>query len=229
MTYDRSAAAHYLRCYVVLDLTLCGADQDRLLDLVARCADHGMTLLQLRDKVGSDAAMVSVARRLHPLCQRRGIPLLLNDRWQLVAEAGVDGVHLGQDDGDSQTVRQALGPQALVGRSIDAPADCAVDEEGTVDYVGLGPIFATQTKADAGPVVGLERLRAWRPQIALPVVAIGGIMAENTADVVAAGADGVAVVSAVVMASDPGRVCRQIRDAVTCGMQRRTDQGRDEQ
>ncbi|TVR46317.1 MAG: thiamine phosphate synthase [Planctomycetota bacterium] len=204
-----------LACYVVVDGGLVAPEAQ--LNLVETLCRHGATMIQLRDKQAEDRLLVEQARRLMPICRRFQVPLLLNDRWHLVQEAGADGVHLGADDGALASVRLRLGPGAIIGRSIDVPDEAMAGH----DYFGLGPIFPTVTKLDAGPVVGLKTLAAWRSRIPGPLVAIGGIDAERAEAVIHAGADGVAVVGAVCLAADPGEACAKIRQAVERGLARR--------
>lgn len=195
-----------LQSYLVLDVPLCGgaASCRRMLEPLA--AEGLVSMVQLRDKQASDDQVVRLAQQLQGILRPLAIPLLLNDRWHLVTECGADGVHLGQDDGELTQVRAALGPQAIIGRSIDTPAEWCAGH----DYHGLGPIFATSHKGDAGPVVGCTRLSEWRVQIPGPLVAIGGISLDNVRQVMATGVDGVAVLGAICAASDPLQAARQL-------------------
>ena len=208
MKWDADTIRLALRCYVILNVEYFPAQA--VCDLAWQVVESGATIVQLRDKGGSDEAYSELARQVLPICREAGVPLVLNDRWHLVQETGVDGVHLGADDGAIDAVRAAVGAEALIGRSIDRPEDC---EEGP-DYFGLGPIFNTDTKQDTGPVIGLAQLRGWREQIPAPLVAIGGMSAERAPAVIHAGADGIAVVSAVCHAIHPDQACRSLRQAV---------------
>ena len=215
MKWTPAAIRRALRCYILLDV---GSLRREELNAVAeQIAGAGATIVQLRDKHGSDAAVVATAQALRPIFAAAGIPLILNDRWHLVNDSGADGVHLGQEDGNIAEVRACLGAEAIIGRSIDSPADCQAGH----DYFGLGPIFSTATKQDAGPVVGLAQLRGWRAQIPGPLVAIGGMSIERAPAVIAAGADGIAALSAVCNATDPAQACRGLRAAVDAALEQK--------
>ena len=213
MNQSQDHIRNALRCYVILNVGSLG--RDGVMDVARQVLASGATMVQLRDKWGKDVDVVALAQRLAPLCQAASVPLLLNDRWQLVKDCGADGVHLGAEDGDINSVRSALGEQAIIGRSIDRPEDCETGH----DYFGLGPIFnTTDTKQDTGPVVGLAQLRGWRERIPGPLVAIGGMSVERAPAVIQAGADGVAVVSAICDAIHPDRACANLRQAVDHGL-----------
>ncbi len=184
-----------------------------LLATVTAAVDGGVTMVQLRDKAGPAGALVETARALKALLAPRGIALIVNDRVDVAQAAGADGVHVGQDDLPPAAVRAILGPEAIVGLSVTAESRLAAVDP-TVDYVGLGPLFPTGTKADAAAALGETRFAALRARLSRPVVAIGGITAANAARAIAAGADGVAVVSAICAAPDPGAAARDIRAAV---------------
>ena len=143
-----------------------------------------------------------------------GIPFIVNDRVDIALAAGADGVHLGQSDMAVADARRLLGPEPILGLSITSAADLAASDLNGVDYLGVGPVFPTPTKADAAPAMGLEGLRAIRAQTTLPIVAIGGLNAGNAGDVTAAGADGVAVVSAICAAPDPEAAARDLASIV---------------
>lgn len=180
---------------------------------VAAAVEGGATLVQLRDKEGPAQALVETARALRALLAPRGIPLVVNDRVDVARAAGADGVHLGPGDLAPAAARAVLGPDAIIGCSVAAESQLAA-VDAAVDYVGLGPIFPTGTKPDAAAALGEARFAAIRRQIRLPVVAIGGITAANAARAVAAGADGVAVVSAICAAEDPRAAAQALRRAV---------------
>ncbi len=184
-----------------------------LLATVAAAVEGGVTLVQLRDKDGPAGALVEAARALRALLAPRGIPLIVNDRVDVARAAGADGVHLGQDDRPPAEVRAILGPDAIIGLSITAGSQLAAVDP-TVDYIGLGPLFPTDTKADAATALGESRFTALRARLQMPAVAIGGITAANAARAIAAGADGVAVVSAICAAPDPRAAARALRATV---------------
>lgn len=188
-----------------------------LVETVLAAAEGGATMVQLRDKAAPDDALIGIARELKSRLAPRGVPLIVNDRVRVARAAQADGVHLGQSDGDPLAARAALGPDALIGLSVGSAADIATVDPKVVDYVGLGPVFATPTKPDAGEPLGIDGVRRLRPLLPLPVVAIGGIGEAGAAAVIAAGADGVAVVSAICAAPDPRAAAAALRRAVREG------------
>jgi thiamine-phosphate pyrophosphorylase len=180
----------------------------------------GATIVQLRDKDADDAALVAAARALRAELAPLGVPLIVNDRVAVAEAAGADGVHIGQDDGDPAAARALLGPDALIGLSVTRAAEIATVDASVVDYVGLGPVFATATKPDAAPALGLAGARAIAARLPVPWIAIGGIDAANAADVIAAGAAGIAVVSAICAADDPAEAAAGLRRAIAEGSRR---------
>jgi thiamine-phosphate pyrophosphorylase len=177
----------------------------------------GVTIVQLRDKDAGDAALIAAARALRAALLPLGVPLIVNDRVAVALAAGADGVHIGQDDGDPAAARARLGPDALIGLSVTRAAEIGTVDAGVVDYVGLGPLFATATKADAAPALGLAGARAIAARLPVPWIGIGGIDAHNAADVMGAGAAGVAVVSAICAAADPTPAAADLRRAIAAG------------
>jgi thiamine-phosphate pyrophosphorylase len=205
--------------YLVIDPLLLGG---RELEATLRAAlAGGVTLVQLRDKHAARERFLGQARLIQAVLRGSGVPLIINDRVDVAAELCAEGVHVGQSDMTVTEVRQRLGPDAIVGLSICHGSELVGVDPAQVDYVGLGPIFSTRTKPDAAPVLGLRGLRSIRPRLTLPLVAIGGIDAANAADVIEAGADGVAVVSAICAATDPGAAARRLQRAVSEGRGRR--------
>jgi len=203
-----------LSLYLVTDPAMTAARG--LVETVAAALAGGVTMVQLRDKEGPARALVEAGRALLAVLRPRGIPLLVNDRVDVAHAIGADGVHVGQDDLSPAAARTLLGPDAIIGLSLHAAAQqSTIGPE--VDYVGIGPIFATGTKADAAPALGIAGFATLRSQIALPVVAIGGLTAANTPEVIAAGAEGIAVVSAICTATDPAAAARALRQAVEMG------------
>ena len=185
-----------------------------LRETVAAAVEGGATMVQLRHKNGPARALVEAGRALRALLAPRGIPLIVNDRVDVAQAIGAEGVHLGQDDLPPAVARAILGPRAIIGHSITAGPQLAAFDAADVDYVGLGPVFPTGTKADAAPALGEAAFAAIRRQLRCPVVAIGGIDATNAARAIAAGADGVAVVSAICAAPDVRAAARALRAAV---------------
>lgn len=174
----------------------------------------GATLIQIRDKHSGDDDLIALASRLAPACRERGVPLVLNDRVEAATRAAVDGVHVGQSDTDASVARARLGPRAIIGLSATNLAEAAAVDAAVVDYCGLGPIFATATKLDATPPLELDGFQAACARCPVPVVAIGGITADNAGRIIEAGADGVAVVTAISRTDDPEVATAALRAAV---------------
>jgi len=207
-----------LSVYLVLDAGFIG--QRDILAVLQAALAGGVTAVQLRDKLAPRSALLAQARRIQTLLKATTVPLIINDRVDVAREIGADGAHVGQEDMPAAEARRLLGPGAILGLSVTKAEECATVDPAVVDHVGLGPIFATGTKPDAAMPLGIAGLRALRRRLALPVVAIGGIDADNTAEVIAAGADGVAVVSAICGASDPEAATRRLARAVAAGRRR---------
>lgn len=197
-----------LSLYLVTDRPLCGGRA--LLDVVAAAVAGGATLVQLREKDAATREFVELARALKAVLDRFGVPLLVNDRLDVALACGAAGVHVGQKDMDVRDVRALLGPDAIVGLSVETPALARAARSLAVDYLGAGPVYPTTTKKDAAPTLGLDGLAGVVREAAVPVVGIGAIGPGRAADVVRAGAAGVAVVSALCAAPDPAAAARAL-------------------
>lgn len=180
-----------------------------LLPAVRAAARAGVGMVQLRIKGGSDRRILGEARRLLPVLRRHGVLLLVNDRPDLAALAGADGVHLGQDDLPVAAARRIVGEGAVIGVSTHSVAQAVRAARGGADYVGFGPLYATPTKPGRRPI-GLAGLRAVRRRLGIPVFAIGGVRRGTLAAALRAGADRVSVSSAVLDSPDPGRETRTL-------------------
>ena len=172
----------------------------------------GVSIVQYRATAGARRTHYETALALRDLLRARRVPLIINDAVDLALAINADGVHVGQSDLPVAIVRRLVGPTKIVGLSITDPGQLAAVTRD-VDYLGVGPIFPTPTKADAAPAIGLDGLRQITALATLPIVAIGGINLANAASVFAAGAHGVAVVSAFSQAGDPAAVARALRTA----------------
>jgi thiamine-phosphate pyrophosphorylase len=197
--------------YLVTDPEL--ARGRALTDVVAAAVRGGVTLVQLRDKNADGRALLEAARALKTLLDPHRVPLIVNDRADVAYAAGA-GCHVGQSDLPAEAARAILGPNAILGVSLDEPDQSRNIDGDLVDYVAYGPFAPTATKVDAGDPVGAEGLAAVRKRTMLPLVAIGGIDVGNVAEAVRAGADGIAVVSAIVAAADPEAASRELRAAI---------------
>lgn len=181
----------------------------------------GATVVQYREKHAPTRQMVAEAQVLRELTRRTGVPLIVNDRLDVALAVDADGVHLGQDDMPAALARRLIGPDKILGISASTLAEALQAVQDGADYLGVGPIFATPTKPDAAPPIGVDGLRLIRQHVSLPIVAIGGINATNAAEVMAAGPDGIAVVSAVVAAEDIAVAAQELRAMVNASRQRR--------
>jgi thiamine-phosphate pyrophosphorylase len=190
---------------------VCDAQPDTF---VRRALAGGVDIVQLRMKDGGDEEILAAAARLCPLCHEHGALLIINDRPDLAAAAGADGVHVGQDDESVPRARATVGPDRLVGLSTHTPAQVEAAALAAVDYIGVGPVNATPTKPGR-PAVGLALVRHAVAHSVVPFFAIGGIAPGNVADVARTGARRVAVVRALTQSADPESAARQLRAAVT--------------
>ncbi|HTZ90714.1 MAG TPA: thiamine phosphate synthase [Alloacidobacterium sp.] len=191
-------AAEFPPLYPILDASFLPVHERSayLTSLVSELADAGVTLLQYRNKRGSDAEILAdaaVVRAAAPDALR----LIMNDNPELVVYASFDGVHVGQEDLSPAAARAIVGPDRIVGVSTHNPAQIEVAAQQPIEYIAIGPVFATSSKLNPDPVVGLEGLREARALTDKPLVAIGGITLENARAVLDAGADSVAVISAM--------------------------------
>jgi thiamine-phosphate pyrophosphorylase len=184
-------------------------------DIVAAAVRGGVTLVQVREKECSTRDFVALARSLKRVLAPAGVPLIINDRADVAMAACADGVHVGQSDMDCRDVRQLLGPHAIVGLSVETAEQALQAVNLPIDYLGVGPIFATPTKPDAAPAWGLGQLAALRRRTQQVLIAIGGIHAGNATQVREAGADGIAVVSALCAAPDPESAARDLLAAAS--------------
>ena len=199
----------------------------RALDELARLAvAGGATLIQLRDKHGSTRRMIEEARAIHAALAGTGVPLVINDRVDVALVSEADGVHVGQDDMRVEDARRLLGPKAIIGLSIKTVALANAAPIDALDYVGVGGVYATTSKDNPNRPIGVDGLRdivaAFRARKRdLAVCAIAGIDAGNAAAVIAAGADGVAVISALSMKPDPQAAARALRGVVDAALAKR--------
>jgi thiamine-phosphate pyrophosphorylase len=206
-----------LAAYAVLDPARC---RDRpLAVLAAATARGGATLVQLRDKRSSTRAAVAAARDVRGALEPFGVPLLVNDRVDVALAAGAAGVHLGQDDMAPEDARRLLGEAAIVGATVHHAHEADRIDLAIVDYAGIGPVFTTASKESEDPPIGprglarlIARLHGRRP--GFPCCGIAGVTHANAAQVIAAGADGVAVIADIFMADDVEAATRRLRAVV---------------
>ena len=194
--------------------------------LARLCAEGGATLVQLRDKLSETRAMIATARAIKKALAPLGVPLVINDRVDVALASGADGVHVGQDDMAVEDVRKILGRDAIVGLSIKTVTEADAAPVELLDYVGSGGVYVTLSKQQKNAPIGPEGLSRvigalHRRAPKLPVCGIAGIDASNAAAVIAAGADGVAVISALSLAPDPAGMSRALRQVVDGALAKR--------
>ena len=190
-----------------------------LAGLARRVAEGGATLVQLRDKTNETRAMVDEARAIKAALAPYAVPFVVNDRVDVALAAHADGVHIGPDDMAVEDARALLGPNAIIGVSIKNVEAAEAAPVALIDYTGVGGVYATLSKEQKNPPIGPEGLSRiagvlHRRAPGLPVAGIAGIDAGNAAAVIAAGADGVAIISALSLAADPAAAARELREIV---------------
>lgn len=180
-----------------------------LLECVEEALAAGVTLVQYRAKAADGGVLYAEACRLKELCDKYNVPLIINDRLDIALAVGAAGVHLGQDDLPCAVARRLLGEDYIIGVSAHNPAEAVQAVSEGADYLGCGAVFGTATKHDVAKL-GLENLRAIRKSVAVPMVGIGGITADNYAEVLATGADGAAIVSGILAQDDISAVVKKL-------------------
>ncbi|MEQ8203506.1 MAG: thiamine phosphate synthase [Smithellaceae bacterium] len=198
--------------YLVTDRDLCG--EKSLEDVVLESVKGGVSCVQLREKDISTRLFVSEAQRIKKLLEPYQIPLIINDRIDVALACGAEGVHIGQEDMPYAIARQLMGRKAIIGLSVETWEDVEESQRLDVDYIGVSPVFATLTKTDTKGAWGLEGLAKIKKISRHPVVAIGGLNESNVRETVLAGADCIAVVSALCAASDPEAAARKLKGII---------------
>ncbi len=195
------------RLYVITDAGLARGRSHQ--EVIEATILGGATIVQYRAKDVSTRQMVTEAQVLRELTRRAGVPFIVNDRVDVALAVDADGVHIGQDDMPVALARKLIGDR-LLGVSAHSLSEAVQAVQDGADYLGVGPVFATPTKPDAAPPIGIDGLTTIRRQISIPIVAIGGINQTNAAEVIRTGVEGIAVVSAVVAAEDVAAAARQL-------------------
>jgi len=198
-------------CFIADSEAAAGRDTLRL---ITEAFNGGVTIIQLRGKKWTSREFLDMGLKAVRFLRPQKIPLIINDRVDIALACEADGVHLGQDDMPLPYAREILGKNRIIGISVATPEEAEAAEKGGADYVGAGPIFATLSKKDLGPLLGLEGLRRIRKKVKIPILAVGGISAANAADAIAAGADGVAVISAITAAPNSKKAAAQIINSI---------------
>lgn len=196
------------RVYLVTDRALCLGRP--LEEVVLAAVRGGAGIVQLREKDASTREFLTLARSLVSRLQPLGVPVIINDRVDIALASGAAGVHVGQSDMPVEDARRLMGPDAIVGLSVDTREELAAAQGLDIDYAGISPVFATPTKTDTCAPWGLEGLRWAREHSSLTLVAIGGIHGDNAGAVIRAGAHGLAVVSELCSAPDPQKAAGRL-------------------
>lgn len=210
MSFTKDEIRRAMLLYAVTDRAWLRPGQT-LEEVAESVLENGATFLQLREKELDDARFLAQAKALQALCRRRRIPFVVNDRVDIALKSDADGVHVGQSDIQGRDIRSLIGPERILGISAGTVEEAQAAERSGADYIGVGAVFGTSTKKNARNMT-LETLRDIRRSVSIPVVAIGGIHAGNIAALKGSGVDGVAVVSAIFAAPDPGAATRELLD-----------------
>lgn len=187
------------------------------LELAQLAIDGGADTIQFRQKSGSTREMIEIARKLKGMCAEAGVPFIVNDRVDVAIASKADGVHLGQDDFPIALARKLMGEDVIIGGSAVSLEDAQRCFAEGADYVGFGPVYPTSSKPDASSPTGIEIMKKAVAAVPLPIIAIGGINAENTHEVIRAGAYGIAVISAVCCQADPKKATQMLSQALSLG------------
>ncbi|EJK81280.1 thiamine phosphate synthase [Rhizobium sp. AP16] len=201
-----------LSLYLVLDPVLCAGIG--MVETTRAAVAGGATIVQLRDKHASTASMIETGLALKQALADTSARLIVNDDVEAAIAIGADGLHIGQDDMDALTARRLIGPDMILGLSVETETLAAAIDPAVVDYAGIGPVFATPTKPDHKRPIGFAGLARMIDLCPVPSVAIGGLKAEHAAEALLAGADGIAVVSAICGTPDPRTAAAEIAKAI---------------
>lgn len=199
--------------YLITDRRISG--ERSIVDIVQAAIYGGATVIQLREKNASTREMIDLGRQLHAVTQKAGIPLIINDRLDVALAVEAEGVHVGPpDDMPAPIARRLLGPDRILGVSAESPEIALQAAEDGADYIGVGDVYGTASKPDAGLPIGLEGLKNVVKASPIPAVGIGGIHLDNAGAVIKAGAMGVAVISAIIEADNPEAAASALRKRI---------------
>ena len=201
-----------LSLYLVLDPVLCG--DLGMIETTRAAVAGGATIVQLRDKHAPTAAVIETGRALKKILQGTNARLIVNDNVEAAIAIGADGLHIGQEDMNAAEARRRIGPDMILGLSVETEVLATLIDPGIVDYAGIGPVFATPTKPDHKQPIGFDGLARIVGLCPVPSVAIGGLKVEHTREVFSVGADGLAVVSAICGQADPRKATALIANAI---------------
>ncbi|OGG60894.1 thiamine-phosphate diphosphorylase [Candidatus Kaiserbacteria bacterium RIFCSPHIGHO2_02_FULL_49_16] len=204
--------------YLAADQDLAGNRQ--IERIVEGAVAGGVTVVQLRAKKAGARDIMALANRMHPITKKAGVPLIVNDRIDIALAIDAEGAHVGQSDLPAALARKILGPRKILGVSVKTVSDALRAQKDGADYLGVGDIFGTRSKKDAGKPIGLEAIRRIARRVRIPVIGIGGISAENAYQVIEAGADGIAVISALVLAPNPAIAAQELRAIIDASLRK---------
>jgi thiamine-phosphate pyrophosphorylase len=194
------------------------AGNRNIVDIVRAAIKGGATVVQMREKTATTNEMIDLGRELHNVTRDANVPLIVNDRVDVALAVQAEGVHVGPpDDMPASLARQLIGPHRILGVSAKSPEIALQARRDGADYVGVGDVYGTRSKADAEVPIGIAGLKAVIETCPLPVVGIGGIHHGNASAVIEAGADGLALISAIVGAADPENAARELRRCIDQG------------
>ena len=203
MKFTRDEIRKAMLLYAVTD-QMWLKEGEALADVVESVLQNGATFLQIREKDLAQDDFEAEAEKLKTLCAQHSVPFVVNDSVEIALQCDADGVHVGQSDIKGRDIRSIIGPDKILGISAGTVDEAVAAEKAGADYIGVGAIFATSTKKNARSMT-MERLKEIVSSVSIPVVAIGGISAQNILQLCGSGVDGVAVVSAIFAAENPGK------------------------
>jgi thiamine-phosphate pyrophosphorylase len=202
--------------YLVADTSV-EPDKERLLEIIRQAVSNGVVVVQLRAKGWETAPFLDLAKQALVITRLAGVPLIINDNVRVALKAGADGVHLGQSDMPVHQARELLGPNSIIGLSLERKSEWPQAHTPEIDYVAASPVFSTQTKLDVAEGIGIDGLMRLVQYSPIPVAAIGGISEQNIGAIAGVGATWAAVVSAICLASDPAMATRTLSAAFEAG------------
>lgn len=208
MKFSREEIRQAMLLYGITDRTWLKPGES-LSDVCREILEHGVTFLQIREKNLAQEAFLEEARELKDLCAQFHVPFVVNDSVEIAVQSGADGVHVGQSDIKGRNIREMIGPERILGISAGTVEEARKAEQAGADYIGVGAVFGTSTKKDARNL-SVEKLREISASVSIPVVAIGGINRGNVRELSGSGVDGIAVISALFGAEQPGKAAAEL-------------------
>ncbi len=208
MKFSREEIRQAMLLYGITDRTWLKPGES-LSGVCREILEHGVTFLQIREKNLAHEAFLEEARELKDLCAQFHVPFVVNDSVEIAVRSGADGVHVGQSDIKGYNIREMIGPERILGISAGTVEEARKAEQAGADYIGVGAVFGTATKKDARNL-SVEKLREISASVSIPVVAIGGINRGNVRELSGSGVDGIAVISALFGAEQPGKAAAEL-------------------